>query len=549
MSLDDLTRSARRREAGMTTTSYNDDVTDRRLRLLIGLVVVSALGAALAVAVIGVRHPEPRPSLLALLLLYAAVFTANRVKVEIRIRANRQGTSWSEVPVLVGLAMFPAPWVLLCTVIGVAVSKATTRGVEPRKAIFGVAKDVLTASTAAMVYAMFGLVPDPTRPTFDVTAIVVTYLAMTLLDDLIFLPVIAIASRATVARLALNNWDIKLIGHAVRLATVILVVGVLAAGGDLLLLLVVPLVVTCVHLWHSRRLSTREERRSWQRLAKTTDELNVVELQSVLHSAVTRAAQLFSADEAEIDCTDLDGHCADRVVRGDADRVTFDGSRAQAPEQHGTTVPIELVAHDGSYRVGVLRLHFRGRVMLTEFEQYKLKTFASALCTAVRNATAYAELERIARENAHAARHDPLTGLANRRALLDRTAEVLDGRPGDGMTALLLIDLNHFKEVNDTLGHTAGDLVLTEVAARMRDAARPGDLVARLGGDEFAVLLTGLPTPAMAQPRAETLLAALDRTIDVQGMQLTVEACGGIALAPGSGGVTELLRRADVAMY
>jgi diguanylate cyclase len=91
--------------------------------------------------------------------------------------------------------------------------------------------------------------------------------------------------------------------------------------------------------------------------------------------------------------------------------------------------------------------------------------------------------------------------------------------------------------------------VLRQVATRLQDASRPDDLVARLGGDEFAVLLNGVPTPAMATHRAETLLAALDHGMEVDGIQLTVEACGGIALAPGSGGVTELLRRADVAMY
>jgi predicted signal transduction protein with EAL and GGDEF domain len=79
--------------------------------------------------------------------------------------------------------------------------------------------------------------------------------------------------------------------------------------------------------------------------------------------------------------------------------------------------------------------------------------------------------------------------------------------------------------------------------------ARPGDLVARLGGDEFAVLFSRLPSPALATHRAQTILAALDEVIEIDGMQLTVEGAGGIALAPGSGGVQELVRRADVAMY
>jgi diguanylate cyclase (GGDEF)-like protein len=194
-------------------------------------------------------------------------------------------------------------------------------------------------------------------------------------------------------------------------------------------------------------------------------------------------------------------------------------------------------------------LRLRNTVRFTESEGYKLKTFASALYTAIRNANAYAELQRISAENAYAAAHDALTGLANRRALLETAQCLFETGAEDGILALLLIDLNHFKEVNDTLGHASGDKVLCEVARRLQESAQRENLVARLGGDEFAVLFTKLPTPAMAAHRAESILAALDGVIEVDGMQLTVEAAGGIALAPGSGGVEELLRRADVAMY
>jgi diguanylate cyclase (GGDEF)-like protein len=109
--------------------------------------------------------------------------------------------------------------------------------------------------------------------------------------------------------------------------------------------------------------------------------------------------------------------------------------------------------------------------------------------------------------------------------------------------------LNHIKEVNDSLGHAAGDDVLREVAGRLSASAADGDLVARLGGDEFAVLMTGLPTPALATHRATSMLTSLDASIEVEGMEITVDAAGGIALAAGTGGVEELMRRADIAMY
>jgi diguanylate cyclase (GGDEF)-like protein len=506
-----------------SATSFNDDATDRRLRLLVGLVVVLALCAAGGYVWSAVRHPEPVPPIWVLTLIFAAFVVANRVKVYV---------------------VAPAPWVILCAAVSMTVIKVVTR-TTPQKAAFAVAKDILTTATAGLVVAVWGVQPDLVHPQFPLAAIITAYCAMSIVDYLAFWPVMAAASGSTIRRVACLNWDVKVVGQFVRLATIVLALAIISYG-DLLLLAVVPLLVGSIHLWHSRRVNTREERRSWQRLAKTTDELNAVDLTEVLHSAATRAAEIFSADEAEIDLT---GDGTDRIVRATGEGVTFDDKAATAPARPTSDVANDLVTHDGSLRLGVLRLRFGGRVNLTEFEQYKLKTFASALCTAIRNAKAYAELARVSAENAYAAAHDPLTGLANRRKLYEQAGEIFDTRTNDGILALLLIDLNHFKEVNDTLGHAAGDDVLCEVARRLQEAARPGDLVARLGGDEFAILMTKLPTPAMASHRAESMLTALDPGIEIDGMQLTVEAAGGIALAPGSGGVEELMRRADVAMY
>jgi diguanylate cyclase (GGDEF)-like protein len=529
------------------TKSSNDDATDRQLRLLIGLVVVLASFITTVVGWHAVQHPTTRPDALTLLVLVVAVVAAYHVHVHVRIHNTWHGSTWSEVPVLVGLTVLPIPWMIACAGLGVAIHKSVTR-VPLHRTVFGTAKEVITAATAGLVFLLCGGSTDSDHLAANIGAASVAFVAMSVVDDLVFIPVIAFASRTPMFDLLRQNWDIKMLGQVARLAMVVVVIGLLAVGGSTVVLLAVPPMVLGLHLWHKHRLRTREERHSWQRLSQTIDKLNVVDLTTLLHAAVTRGAEIFSAEEIEIDLTGDDAGDG-RLVRGDTSGVTNERPGARSVPTEGSIVVAELKTHDGSYRLGELRLRFRTAIKLTEFEQYKLETFASALCTAIRNAKAYAELARISAENAHAAAHDPLTGLANRRKLYERAENIFDTRANDGILALLLIDLNHFKEVNDTLGHAAGDVVLCEVASRLQEAARPGDLVARLGGDEFAVLMTHLPTPAMASHRAESMLTGLDRSIEVDGMRLTVEAAGGIALAPGSGGVEELMRRADVAMY
>ena len=151
----------------------------------------------------------------------------------------------------------------------------------------------------------------------------------------------------------------------------------------------------------------------------------------------------------------------------------------------------------------------------------------------------------------HQALHDTLTDLPNRTSLYQRVSRVTGGvRAFGGLCGLLLIDLDRFKEVNDTLGHDHGDVLLREVADRLRGALRRGDTLARLGGDEFAVLLHDLPDRGAAAELAARLLTALERPFVVRGVTVQLEASIGIALCPDHGtDVTTLVQRADVAMY
>ncbi|WP_432493722.1 diguanylate cyclase domain-containing protein [Kineococcus auxinigenes] len=160
------------------------------------------------------------------------------------------------------------------------------------------------------------------------------------------------------------------------------------------------------------------------------------------------------------------------------------------------------------------------------------------------------ELERAhLRQLEHRAFHDQLTGLPNRAALLGTLGDALDPVTGDGRVALLLIDLDGFKRVNDTLGHHTGDVLLQQVAGRLHELLVPGATAARLGGDELAVALTG-PATAGAADLARTVHERLGQPYEIEGSAVRTGASIGVAHAPRHAtDVTGLLRAADEAMY
>jgi diguanylate cyclase (GGDEF)-like protein/PAS domain S-box-containing protein len=151
----------------------------------------------------------------------------------------------------------------------------------------------------------------------------------------------------------------------------------------------------------------------------------------------------------------------------------------------------------------------------------------------------------------HRALHDLLTGLPNRGLFADRLDQALERmrRHSGLLAALLFIDLDHFKQVNDTLGHQAGDELLTAVATRLREAVRPSDTVARFGGDEFGLLLEEIDSERTAIATAERIAASFSRPFVLAAGPQFVSASIGIALADGHDQATALLRDADAAMY
>jgi diguanylate cyclase len=477
--------------------------------------------------------------------LVALIAIGDLLNVKVRIRSTRQGTTWADAAVLIGFAVLPVPWVVLATFVGMATARAVRRQ-PPVKFIFAATKEPTVAAAGGLVLLGLGSQAAPTVPD-----LAIVFIAMTALDQALVVPVIALASRTRIVDRFRVNWDVRLVTAIARLAVAAAAVTALQVRQELLYGL--PLLVLLVYLWHERWVRAREERQAWQNLAAATESFSGVDLDVVLHAAVTRGAKLFSADQLEVEVWQGTSR---RLVRG-ADEVTYDGDPDRAPADTANVYAVALQGYTGRRDIGALRLRFRNRVKMSDRERAMLGTYAAALDTAVRNAAAYGKLGEATEAHAHAAAHDALTGLANRRELERRLADALTDREP---VALLLIDLKHFKEVNDTLGHLAGDWVLVQVARRLADVAGPDALVTRFGGDEFAIMLPQRAGGTSASARAEDILEEFTAPVEVDGLPIMVEANGGLALAAeaedepdGSGDprtlMAELMRRADVAMY
>ena len=259
---------------------------------------------------------------------------------------------------------------------------------------------------------------------------------------------------------------------------------------------------------------------------------SVLSLDSQLHLVSTNPA-----------CERLFGYGADELIGGSLKPLIATEDREIITEQ------LRLVGQGKprDFEISVIRrdgLHVA--VAVTALPMVIKGSIAGVYCIA-KDVT---ERRRTAAALEHQALHDALTGLPNRTLLNDRLERVIIAhqRSERGL-ALLVMDLDHFKDVNDTLGHQTGDELLRQVAARLQTTLRTSDTIARLGGDEFAILLPSVRVQGGVGV-AQKVLKALEQPFTVDGQELTIAASLGIAACPDHGVDPEtLLRRADVAMY
>ncbi len=540
----------------------------RRLRLLVTAVTLAGAASILGSIVAAVTSTLAPPAPWRLALAAVLVVFGDLAVLYLRFGHQKYSSTWSEASLVFGLVLVPWPWLTIIT--GPCVALAHVLSGRARVKVVFNAMTMTTATTLAGITSSLAygghLVQDTwTRRSWD--ALFAGTLVFFLVGLVLVSAAIAFSQALPLRTVVLRGVGVKI---AVFLGNTVVALALYAMHWTTASLAMVPLFAVLLYLAYRGYLAAAEDRDTWRRLEVASKQFARLQPDRVAFGAAEHALSMFASDTAEVVVRARATDAADRYLVTGAgqrrhervDAVVFDAlavgpgglSRVIHEEAEGgpsgqMSLTVALDGVDG--QLGVLRLGFGGDVRLSARERNLLVTFARSVATSLENARLFEEMRQQAAQHEYDATHDSLTGLPNRVLLHDRVEQAMHAADREGCTvALLLIDLDHFKTVNDTLGHPAGDRLLVEAAARLRATLRGSDTIARLGGDEFVVLLPRLDRAVDADRVATAVLTALSTPATVGDLRLTIEGSVGVACYPDDArDVDQLLAHADVALY
>ncbi len=534
--------------------------------------VLACLSAVLYLGAI--RHlpaltvPFPLP-----VWVVAAGYAAAEVfVVHLRFRHDTHSFSLSEIPLVIGFFFVSPSELLAALILGTGIALRFHRRQPSIKIAFNLCNLTLASSVGVLVFRGI-LGSGPTLGPMGWFAATIGAITTDFLSLLLISLVVRIVSgrAADVGSVLTSGAVASFFNTCIALVTVT----ILWNQPDAIWL---PIVLAGMMVGGYRLYGTlREQHESLEVLYESTRLLHEAPTHdSTIDVLLAQARELLRTERATVDVitgpgsrwsASLAGSAAAAVTGplepalvATADRIRRDGV-AVFVSDHDELESTGLAAlgihdlggtplHDHDTVTGVLMvINSTDRVRAFGTDDLRvLETFANHASASLENARLIERLRRVADESRDQALHDTLTGLPNRTMFRQEVETVLAGDAP--ACAVLLMDLDKFKEVNDTLGHHNGDRVLIAAARRLAARVRPDDLVARLGGDEFAVLLRGVGDGDTAARLAERLIAGLGEPFIVQDLTLDVGGSVGVALSPLHGtDVDTLLQRADVAMY
>jgi diguanylate cyclase (GGDEF)-like protein len=512
-------------------------------------------------------------------------FITERWPVAVAMRRSTPPVGMSAAPLVLGLFFCAPSTIITAFLVGAIAAAISRRELLNASTTFGIAQFSLFSGAAALAFrAVIGVVGAAGHLGWRAYLAVGAVAAVLVLASLTTSFAVALRDGRLTGKGAAENVGLAIAGTAAAAAYGLMAVGVLwtdPAGVILVSLFGVVLLGGFRSL-----LIERRERRVAEFLRGADEALSQShELESAIVGLIGGAREMFEAQVAQltiypsspgekayrttvragdpagtemmvpIELNDLDD-----ILEADSDGVIIDRSSASPSSRdvlnrrHIDQAMVALL-RGRSRIVGSLMVgsHVSGR----SFDQRDLHLFQSlAIQTSStlengRLVQSIARLTQLQEQLSHQAFHDSLTDLANRSLFTDRIDHALLRRIRTGKpVAVLFIDLDDFKAVNDTLGHSAGDQLLVGVAERLRNSLRRPDTAARLGGDEFAVLIEDIESPAEAQAVADRIFEGLVEPFPIAGQAVIVHASIGVAISDDdTDGASRLMRHADVAMY
>jgi diguanylate cyclase (GGDEF)-like protein len=548
-----------------------------RLRPTTGTGRVWWLCAAIAVVAVAVvadvwyRAPlSDAPLAMPWWALIPMFYAAERTVVHFSFNRHSHSFSLSEIPLVLGLFFASPAAVVVGHAAGSLIALSLHRRQNLQKLVFNVVQFTLQAALAIVVFRAVIGSADPLGLRAAFAALCGVAAALVLANVVVNSAIWLSGGRMTRADV-LKVLSLGATAAAMNAVLALVAVNIAWSRPSSLWIALVPPVL--LFLAYRAQVSQRQEHARLTAMYEATRELHrTPQLDEAVLVAARQAVGMFAADTSEIvlfqgderadvfltsvasgteRSMELVGPGAlDSLVGSVVDSGESVLQRTDPGRKRHDAMGVPLRTGDEVIGAFVVRDPESDLAAFSRTDLTLLETLASQLSVSLENGRleeSLAALHDLKEELRHQAEHDPLTGLANRFLFRRLVADALDRPAVRG--AILFLDLDDFKRVNDTLGHAAGDELLRMVAARIRSCCRSNDTVARLGGDEFAVLLNDVEQPGRESMVAARVLAAFERPFDVGGRAVFVRASIGVAAFKPTDSVDSVLAHADEAMY